>query len=56
MPNTLYANPGSWSVSLSTATYQWDRCDADGVSNCTLIAADTAHYTLTAPMTATRSC
>ncbi|MHB1834928.1 MAG: hypothetical protein ACYCXW_08175, partial [Solirubrobacteraceae bacterium] len=45
-PNTLYANPGSWSVALSTATYQWERCNADGVSGCTVVAADTAHYTL----------
>jgi hypothetical protein len=46
-PNTLYANPGSWSVTLTAVNYDWDRCDADGVSNCTLVAADTAHYTLT---------
>jgi hypothetical protein len=48
-PNTLYANPGSWSVTLTGVDYDWDRCDADGVSNCTLVAADTAHYTLGAP-------
>ena len=46
-PNTLFANPGTWSVTLTSATYQWDRCDLDGVSNCHLIAADTAHYQLT---------
>ena len=47
-PNTLYANPGSWSVMLTSVDYDWDRCDLDGVSNCTLVAADTAHYTLSA--------
>ncbi|HEY2319666.1 MAG TPA: hypothetical protein VGH67_15270 [Solirubrobacteraceae bacterium] len=46
-PNTLYANPGSWTVTLTGVTYDWDRCDPDGVSNCTLVAGDTAHYTLT---------
>ena len=46
-PNTLYANPGSWSVTLSTATYQWERCNADGVTGCAIVAADTSHYTLT---------
>ena len=45
-PNTLYANPGSWSVTLTGVDYDWNRCDPDGVSNCTLIAGDTAHYTL----------
>ncbi|MGH2928124.1 MAG: hypothetical protein ACRDL8_07975, partial [Solirubrobacteraceae bacterium] len=45
-PNTLYANPGTWSVPLSTATYQWERCDADGVSGCVQVAADSSHYTL----------
>ncbi len=45
-PNTLYANPGSWSVTPTGVDYDWDRCDADGVSDCTLVAADTAHYTL----------
>ena len=45
-PNTLYANPGTWSVPLSTASYEWQRCDADGVSGCTVVAADTSHYTL----------
>ncbi|MGZ4166532.1 MAG: hypothetical protein ACXVFO_08000 [Solirubrobacteraceae bacterium] len=46
-PNTLYANPGSWSVTLTGVNYDWDRCDPDGVSNCTLVAGDTAHYSLT---------
>ncbi len=46
-PNTLYANPGSWTVTPTGVDYDWDRCDPDGVSNCTLVAADTAHYTLT---------
>ena len=48
-PNTLYANPGTWTVTPTAVDYDWDRCDADGVSNCTLVAADTAHYTLSAP-------
>ncbi|MFZ1993210.1 MAG: hypothetical protein WAU75_03810, partial [Solirubrobacteraceae bacterium] len=46
-PNTLYANPGSWTVTPTGVDYDWDRCDPDGVSGCTLVAADTAHYTLT---------
>ncbi len=46
-PNSLYANPGSWSVTLTGADYDWERCDPDGASHCTLVAADTAHYTLT---------
>ena len=45
-PTTLYANPGSWTVTLTNADYDWDRCDPDGVSNCTLVAADTSHYAL----------
>jgi hypothetical protein len=46
-PNTLFANPGSWTVTPTGVDYDWDRCDADGVSDCTLVAADTAHYALT---------
>ena len=46
-PNTLFANPGSWTVNPTAVDYDWDRCDPDGVSNCTLVAADTAHYSLT---------
>jgi hypothetical protein len=34
-------------VTPTGVDYDWDRCDADGVSNCTLVAADTAHYALT---------
>jgi hypothetical protein len=45
-PNILYANPGSWTVTPTGVDYDWDRCDADGVSNCTLVAADTSHYAL----------
>ncbi len=45
-PNTLFANPGAWTVTPTGVDYDWDRCDADGVSNCTLVAADTAHYAL----------
>jgi hypothetical protein len=46
-PNTLYASPGTWSVPLTGVDYDWERCDLDGVSDCTLLAADTAHYALT---------
>jgi hypothetical protein len=46
VPNTLFANPGTWSIPPTDVTYEWNRCDADGISNCTLIAADVAHYTL----------
>jgi hypothetical protein len=48
VPNTLYANPGSWSVPLTGVSYDWERCDADGVSNCVVVAPATAHYTLSA--------
>ena len=48
VPNTLYANPGSWSVPLTSVSYDWERCDADGVSNCVQVAPATAHYTLSA--------
>jgi hypothetical protein len=48
VPNTLYANPGSWSVPLTSVNYNWERCDGDGVSNCVQVAPATAHYTLSA--------
>ena len=35
---TLSANPGSWSVPTLSVAYTWNRCDADGVSNCAAIA------------------
>jgi hypothetical protein len=47
-PQTLNANPGAWSVQLSGVAYIWERCDADGVSNCTQVATNTSHYTLSA--------
>ncbi len=35
---TLSANPGTWSVPISGVTYTWNRCDADGTSNCAPVA------------------
>jgi hypothetical protein len=35
--STLTANPGTWTGSSVTFTYQWNRCDAAG-ANCTAIA------------------
>jgi hypothetical protein len=46
VPNTLYAAPGTWSVPLNSVSYIWDRCDPDGISNCTQVVANSAHYTL----------
>jgi hypothetical protein len=42
-PNTLTANPGSWSVPLTGVSYTWQRCDADGVSNCTQVGTGTSY-------------
>jgi hypothetical protein len=42
-PNTLTANPGSWSVPLTGLAYAWERCDADGVSNCTQVGTGTSY-------------
>jgi hypothetical protein len=47
-PQVLSAGPGTWSVPLVTATYDWERCDPDGVSNCTQVAARASQYTLSA--------
>ncbi len=46
IPQTLSANAGGWSVPLSSISYNWDRCAADGVSNCTLVASNAPRYTL----------
>ncbi len=48
VPNTLYANPGTWTVAPTSVSYDWQRCDPDGVSNCVDVAPATAHYTLSA--------
>jgi hypothetical protein len=48
VPNTLYGNPGTWTVPPTSVNYTWMRCDADGVSACVTVAPDTAHYALTA--------
>ncbi len=45
VPQTLTANPGLWSVTLTGMTYSWERCDPDGSSNCTVVANGNA-YTL----------
>ena len=42
-PNTLTANPGSWSVPLTAVAYAWQRCDADGVSNCVQVGTGTSY-------------
>jgi hypothetical protein len=47
VPQTLTANPGQWSVSLSSISYTWERCDADGVSNCGAVSGS-PQYTLSA--------
>ena len=48
-PETLKANPGSWSVALTGIQYTWERCDADGTSNCTAVAVDDTSYVLSTP-------
>ena len=49
VPNTLSANPGTWSVPFSAISYTWQRCDGDGSSNCTTLAVNTSQYTLVGP-------
>ncbi len=48
IPNTLSANPGQWSVPLTSITYTWLRCAADGTSGCAPAAAGTGQFTLSA--------
>ena len=42
----LHANPGSWNITPSSVAYGWQRCDADGASNCTTVETGSATYTL----------
>ncbi len=39
---TLHANPGTWNIQ-SSVTYTWQRCDADGASNCIAVASGPAY-------------
>ena len=48
VPQTLGANPGSWSVAPSSISYQWQRCNADGGTGCTTVSSGTSSYTLSA--------
>src|SRR4051794_10743680 len=43
--HNLTANPGSWSVALSSISYAWQRCDADGSSGCSQVGTGPS-YTL----------
>jgi hypothetical protein len=47
VPNKLTAVSGAWSVGLTADSFAWERCDADGVSDCTQVAANTNQYRLT---------
>ena len=39
IPGILSANPGSWSVATTAISFAWQRCDADGSSNCTQVSS-----------------
>ena len=43
---TLSVTPGTWSVTPTSVSYAWYRCDPDATSNCTQLAADAPSYTL----------
>ncbi|MGA2012891.1 MAG: hypothetical protein ABSH51_20465 [Solirubrobacteraceae bacterium] len=45
VPATLAANPGTWSLPATAIAYAWQRCDADGASDCTQVSTGT-QYTL----------
>ena len=47
VPQTLTANPGTWSAPPTSLAYKWQRCDADGTSNCAQVSNALA-YTLSA--------
>ena len=47
VPNTLSANPGTWSVTLTSVSYTWQRCDTQG-ANCTTVATNQSSYPLSA--------
>ena len=42
---TLYANHGQWTGAPDSYTYEWHRCDADGVSNCGTVVGTKNRYT-----------
>ncbi len=48
VPNTLSAGPGQWSVPITGITYNWERCDANGTTNCVQVTTNAAQYTLSA--------
>ena len=48
VPQNLLANPGTWSSQPTGLAYQWQRCDADGSSNCATVSTSSA-YALTGP-------
>jgi hypothetical protein len=46
IPQTLTANAGSWSVPLTSISYDWERCGPGGTMPCTQVASNTSRYTL----------
>ncbi|MEA2133751.1 MAG: large repetitive protein [Solirubrobacteraceae bacterium] len=45
--HTLTADPGTWTGTSPTFAYQWQRCDADGTTNCAdILGATDPTYTL----------
>ncbi len=48
VPHTLTADPGQWSLPLTSVTYAWQRCAADGVSSCRPVGDGSGQYTLSA--------
>ena len=48
VPHTLTANAGKWNLPLTSVSYTWKRCDADGTSNCQTVEQSSDEYALSA--------
>ncbi len=47
---TLSAGPGTWSVPITSVAYTWERCDADGTSNCAPVASGSQYVAAAADL------